>query len=149
MFVIVLSAPVNLEHRNSPAFHNIKFPLPPTGLTCRRSTYSAVSLTTVRVCLQQTDTKSNEVCRTAVATYQCLFFVHVSQQQTHAIPQFVILLTLLHTSVLLSFTVSSASNIWKHTHTHRVHLLKTRAVLFKNLPVNVNLNSCTEPWESA
>lgn len=81
MFVTVLFAPVNLEHRNSTALHNITLPLPPTGLTCCRSTYSAAGLTTVSLCPQQTDTKSNEMCRTAVVTYQCLFFLHVSTAQ--------------------------------------------------------------------
>jgi len=53
MFVTVLSAPFNLEHRNSTALHNVTFPLPSTGLTCCRSTYGAVSLATVSVCPQK------------------------------------------------------------------------------------------------
>jgi len=77
MFVTVLSSPVNLEYRNFTALHNITFPLPPTGLMCCRSTYSAVSLTTVSLCPQQTDTKSNEMCRTAVLTYQSVLSTRV------------------------------------------------------------------------
>jgi hypothetical protein len=133
MFVTVLSVPVNLKHRNSTALHNITFPLPLTGLTCCRSTYSAVSLTTVSLCPQQTDTKSKEMCRTAVVTYQCLFFLHVSTAQvtsnwhfpSHSLDRCALLrdsvwrllLGMLHSFVMLSFAISAGSNIWTHTAT--------------------------------
>jgi hypothetical protein len=161
MFVTVLSTPLNLEHWKSTALHKVRFPLPLTGLTFCRITYSAVSLTTVSLYPQQTDIKGNEVCRVAFITYQCLFFLHVSKAQDISnwhIPEFELLrgtkgfsleASIVKVALMFTAVIRNISCV-KHSDTHknRVALLMTNDVLFLHLPIDVGLNISTHPRES-